>query len=60
MIPIHPKRRLVATRNPALEPQQHQINRLGYRGHTFGEKVNPWILDQLRQNERFNMTEREF
>jgi hypothetical protein len=58
-IPIHPKQHLVMPRNFNLEPQQHQINRYAYRGHTFGDIVNPWILGQLRSTEQFNVTPEE-
>lgn len=59
MIPLHPKRHLVAPRNYSLEPEQHGVTHATNRGHTFGEKINPWILDQLRSTERFNVTPEE-
>lgn len=49
--PLYPKRHLVAMRNETTEPQ----DRLARQKRT----LNPWILRQLGQKERFNVTPRE-
>jgi hypothetical protein len=59
MIPLHPRQKLASARDYNLEPQDHQIYRDAYRGHTFGERINPWILTQLKRTETFNITAQE-
>ena len=47
-IPLYPKRHLVAMRNERIEPE----DRLAQQKRT----INPWILQQLKSDERFNTT----
>lgn len=53
--PRFPKRRLVMARAWAKEPQDHQIQRNSYRGRMFNN-LNPWMTEQLRRDENFNVT----
>jgi hypothetical protein len=55
--PIIPKRRLVSPHSGSwkTEPEDRQIDRNQYKNQLHGN-VNPWIMQQLQRNEKFNVT----
>lgn len=56
-VPIIPKRRLVSPHVGSwkTEPEDRQIDRNQYQ-NSIHNNINPWIMQQLQRNEKFNVT----